>query len=82
METTNLPLNENGAPQEPRKKSNRGFASMSEERKKEISSLGGRTAHKQGVAHKWNSEEARAAGRKGGANRYGRNQQSSGHPND
>jgi uncharacterized protein len=80
METTNLPMQENNAPEQ-KKKSNRGFASMSEERKREISSLGGRTAHKQGVAHKWNSEEARAAGRKGGANRYGRNQSAS-HPND
>jgi uncharacterized protein len=81
METTNLPMQENGNNLEPKKKSTRGFASMSEERKREISSLGGRTAHKQGVAHKWTSEEARAAGRKGGANRYARNNQS-GHPND
>lgn len=74
-------MQEGNAPEPQKKKSNRGFASMSEERKREISSLGGRTAHKQGVAHKWTSEEARAAGRKGGANRYGRNNQS-GHPND
>jgi uncharacterized protein len=74
MEPTNLPMEQNNAP-EPKKKSNRGFASMSEERKREISSLGGRTAHAQGVAHKWTSEEARAAGRKGGANRYGRSSQ-------
>ena len=39
---------------------------MDPEKQKAIASLGGRTAHQQGVAHKWNSEEARAAGRKGG----------------
>lgn len=44
----------------------RGFASLSVERKKEISSMGGKAAHKLGVAHEWTSEEAREAGRKGG----------------
>jgi general stress protein YciG len=46
--------------------SNRGFAAMSPERQKQIASEGGRAAHKQGVAHEWNSDEARKAGRKGG----------------
>src|SRR5215217_355096 len=46
--------------------SNRGFAAMSPERQKQIASEGGRAAHKQGVAHEWNSDEARRAGRKGG----------------
>jgi general stress protein YciG len=46
--------------------SNRGFAAMSPEKQKEIASEGGRAAHQQGVAHEWNSEEARLAGRKGG----------------
>src|SRR6476619_8564301 len=45
---------------------NRGFAAMSPERQKQIASEGGRAAHKQGVAHEWNSDEARRAGRKGG----------------
>ncbi len=48
------------------RKSNRGFAAMSPERQKEIASQGGRAAHQQGVAHEWNSQEAREAGRKGG----------------
>ena len=44
----------------------RGFASMNPERQKEIASLGGRAAHAQGTAHEFTSDEARAAGRKGG----------------
>ena len=43
-----------------------GFASMSEEKKRAIASKGGRAAHALGKAHKWTSEEAQAAGRKGG----------------
>lgn len=46
--------------------SNRGFAAMSPEKQKQIASEGGRAAHRQGVAHEWNSDEARKAGRKGG----------------
>lgn len=46
--------------------SNRGFAAMDPEKQKVIASEGGRAAHRQGVAHEWSSEEARAAGRKGG----------------
>ncbi|MBD0277388.1 MAG: general stress protein [Flavisolibacter sp.] len=48
--------------------SRRGFAAMDPERQRRIASEGGRAAHKQGVAHEWSSEEARAAGRKGGQN--------------
>jgi len=44
----------------------RGFASMSPEKQKEIARLGGRAAHEKGKAHKFNSEEARSAGKKGG----------------
>lgn len=47
-------------------RSNRGFAAMDRERQKAIASEGGRAAHRQGVAHEWNTEEARQAGRKGG----------------
>jgi general stress protein YciG len=46
--------------------SNRGFASMSPEKQREIASKGGRAAHQLGVAHEWSSDEARKAGRKGG----------------
>lgn len=46
--------------------SNRGFASMNEEKQREIASKGGKAAHLSGHAHEFNSEEARIAGRKGG----------------
>lgn len=46
--------------------SNRGFASMDPEKQRAIAAEGGRAAHAQGVAHEFDSEEARAAGRKGG----------------
>lgn len=45
----------------------RGFASMDREKQRVIASKGGRAAHQIGTAHEWNSDEARAAGRKGGA---------------
>jgi general stress protein YciG len=44
----------------------RGFASMDATKQKSIASRGGRAAHEQGTAHEFSSEEARAAGRKGG----------------
>lgn len=46
--------------------SKRGFAAMDPERQRQIAREGGRAAHQQGTAHKWTSEEARIAGRKGG----------------
>jgi len=51
----------------------RGFASMNAEQKREIARKGGKTAHALGVAHTWTSEQARAAGKKGGeTSRHGR----------
>jgi len=47
-------------------KSRRGFASMSPERQREIASMGGINAHKLGVAHQWDRQQAMEAGRKGG----------------
>jgi len=47
-------------------KSKRGFASMDPEKHREIASKGGKSAHEQGKAHKFSSEEAREAGKKGG----------------
>lgn len=47
----------------------KGFASMTEEKRKAIASRGGRAAHAKGTAHEFSSEEARKAGRKGGQNR-------------
>lgn len=46
--------------------SNRGFASMDDDKQREIASKGGKVAHERGSAHEFDSEEARAAGRKGG----------------
>ncbi len=48
-------------------KSKRGFASMTEEKRKEIASRGGKNAHKSGNAHQWTPEVAAAAGHKGGS---------------
>lgn len=44
----------------------RGFAAMDPEKVRAIASKGGRAAHRVGTAHRFTSEEARAAGRKGG----------------
>jgi general stress protein YciG len=46
--------------------SKRGFASMDEDKQREIASKGGQAAHAKGTAHEFTSEEAREAGRKGG----------------
>lgn len=46
--------------------SNRGFASMDEDKQREIASKGGKAAHEKGTAHEFTSEEAREAGKKGG----------------
>jgi uncharacterized protein len=44
-----------------------GFAGMSPERQAEIASKGGKKAHAIGTAHKFTSDEAKVAGKKGGA---------------
>src|SRR5687768_6464743 len=44
----------------------RGFASMNTEKQREIARKGGRAAHEKGTAHEFTTDEARAAGRKGG----------------
>jgi general stress protein YciG len=49
-----------------RQSKGRGFAAMNPEQQREIASEGGRAAHASGHAHEFTSEEARAAGRKGG----------------
>ena len=52
---------------------NRGFASMDSEKQRSIASKGGKAAHAKGTAHKWSSEEAKMAGRKGGLSRQKKN---------
>lgn len=54
-----------------RTSSRRGFAAMDPEKQRQIARQGGKAAHQQGVAHQWTTEEARAAGRKGGQNSRG-----------
>jgi general stress protein YciG len=44
----------------------RGFGSMDPAKQRAIASKGGKAAHKKGTAHEWDTEGARAAGRKGG----------------
>jgi len=39
-------------------KDERGFASMDEDKQKEIASKGGKAAHEKGTAHEFDSEEA------------------------
>jgi general stress protein YciG len=46
--------------------SKRGFASMDENRQREIASKGGKAAHAKGTAHEFDSESGREAGSKGG----------------
>lgn len=50
----------------PPKPANRGFAAMDPEVQRRIAAQGGRAAHVKGTAHRFTSEEARAAGQKGG----------------
>ncbi len=52
---------------------NRGFASMDSNKQRSIASKGGKAAHAKGTAHKWSSEEAKMAGRKGGLSRQKKN---------
>ena len=51
---------------EKREKTPRGFAGMTQEKRREIASKGGRAAHLKGTAHEFTADEAREAGRKGG----------------
>ena len=44
----------------------RGFASMDQQRRREIASAGGKASHQHGKAHEFSADEARVAGRKGG----------------
>jgi len=50
----------------PNSKGGRGFASMDEDKQREIASQGGKAAHRKGTAHEFSPDEARDAGRKGG----------------
>jgi general stress protein YciG len=58
-----------------KKSGKQGFASMDPEEQRAIASKGGQAAHQSGKAHEWNSEEAKEAGRLGGQNSRGSNNQ-------
>jgi general stress protein YciG len=45
----------------------KGFAAMDKDRLRELARQGGRACHALGLGHQWTPEEAKAAGRKGGA---------------
>jgi general stress protein YciG len=66
---------QNNGAERPTRTSSRGFAAMDPEYQRQIAREGGRIAHERGVAHKWTSEEAREAGRKGGQNSKGRSRE-------
>jgi general stress protein YciG len=55
-------------------KADRGFASMDRNKRRGIASKGGKAAHLKGTAHEWTIEEAREAGRQGGATAHRRPQ--------
>jgi general stress protein YciG len=60
-------INQTEQPEAPKPaKKPRGFAAWTPEKRLEVSRKGGKSAHVQGTAHKWNAEQARAAGRLGG----------------
>jgi general stress protein YciG len=59
-------------PEVPRKQK-RGFAIMDPMHVRELARRGGVAAHREGKAHQFTSDEARAAGRKGGMASAGRN---------
>lgn len=51
----------------PKPKAHRGFAAMNREAHRLLASAGGKSAHAYGLAHRFTPEQAREAGRKGGA---------------
>lgn len=69
---TNNPKGHNQHPKQDGKRqpsgsgSGRGFASMDEDKQRDIASKGGQAAHETGNAHEFSPEEAREAGKKGG----------------
>lgn len=64
-EASETPKSEASA-ETPKPRRPRGFAAMDRTRVSEIASKGGKAAHAAGTAHQFSTDEARAAGRKGG----------------
>jgi len=61
-----MPSDDDTKPDAPAPKKKRGFAAMDRALVAQIASKGGKAAHAAQTAHEFNSDEARAAGRKGG----------------
>ncbi len=53
-------------------KPKKGFARLTPEERRAVSSKGGKAVHAAGTAHEWTKEEARIAGRKGGLRSLGK----------
>ncbi len=51
----------------PKRSDRRGLASADDVTRQRVASMGGKAAHMSGNAHQFSSDEARAAGRKGGS---------------
>jgi general stress protein YciG len=60
------PKSSEAAPETTKPRRPRGFAAMDRSKVSEIASKGGKAAHAAGTAHQFTTDEARAAGKKGG----------------
>ncbi|MBC6989540.1 MULTISPECIES: KGG domain-containing protein [Hymenobacter] len=75
MITTNQTRNTGNGQTNGSRKSLRGFAAMDPAQQRRIASEGGKASHESGRGHRFTSEEAREAGRKGGQASRGRSNQ-------
>ena len=64
--TSDEPTAQEVVAETPKPRRPRGFAAMDRSKVSEIASKGGKAAHAAGTAHQFTSDEARAAGKKGG----------------
>jgi general stress protein YciG len=65
-ESSDEPKADEQKAENPKPRRPRGFAAMDRTKVSEIASKGGKAAHAAGTAHQFTSDEARAAGKKGG----------------
>lgn len=66
MESMQPAAKETPKEEQPVARKPRGFAAMDRDRVSAIARKGGKAAHEAGTAHKFTSDEAKQAGRKGG----------------
>ena len=67
VQSSDSTLSQPGDQESRPEKQRRGFALLDPDRVRTLAQKGGRAAHAAGVAHQYTVEEARAAGKKGGA---------------